>query len=176
MLAKKIIHERRASLKKMIEDSGRHIIDERSEEGKWILQIKHEPFILYLIHEEQSRFMTIVFSGRVDEETGTLLTAIFNETKLGMQNHFGLRAVINNPLCGYRTYNKNGIFMGYDILKRIFPFEETFTIIDLDDACQIVIGIGVLGLDYMKVLSGGLKMEQKVTDTLPQTSHDGMYQ
>jgi uncharacterized sodium:solute symporter family permease YidK len=66
--------------------------------------------------------------------------------------------------------------MGYDILKRIFPFEDDFTISELDDACQIVVSIGVLGIDYLKILTGGLKMEQKIADALPQTSHEGMYQ
>lgn len=176
MLAKKVIHETRAALKMMVEDSGRHVMDERFEKGTWFLQIKHEPYTLYLIHEDQSRFMTIIFSGRVDEETGALLTKIFNDPGSGMQKFFGLKSVINNPLCGYRTNNKDNIFMGYDIQKRIFPFEEEFTIDDLDGACQVVISVGVLGIDYLKVISGGLKMEQKIADALPQTSHEGMYQ
>jgi hypothetical protein len=176
MVSKKETHDIRETIKKMILDTDRTIENVQIQEGKWIVQVKQGPLILYVIHPEGQPFMGIVFPGILEKEVGEALTAVFNDPKSGKQNLFGLKAIINNPLCEYRIHEKDGIFMGYEISTKIFPFEERFSIAQLDAAFRTVVSIGVLGVDYMRALGGVLKVNQKAVDNPPtSSSNEGMY-
>ncbi len=110
-----------------------------------------------------------------DEKILEFLEDISKDKSKSGKFAFGLRSAINSPTSAYRFHFKNETFKGFEIIKRIFPFHEGFSIKDLDDAIQEVVSAGVMGQSFLLVFIGEKELEQRIIEETKTEPPDGMY-
>jgi len=166
----KVVHETHESLKTMIIDSDRQVIKEWTDDGIWRLLIKQGQLNIFLIHPEKKRFVKIVFPiGFTDKDLQQKLSEVFNDPKNGSKAIYLLRSTINNPCCGFNIAMKDNLLQNFEVSTTIFPFEDDFSIQNLDRAIQNVASTAIAGIDYIKTLLGNIELHQKVIDSFPKT-------
>ncbi len=177
MTSSENIGEIRNQIKEMIVDTDREILREIENEEYWILTIKHGSYIVNLIHPKRSKYMVVEFPFRIeDEKVLAIIKNILQDPMKGGQFFFSLKSAISSPTTAYRLHHsQDGNFIGFSILKRIFPFHENFTIKDLDESIQAVVSIGVLGLTFLSIIIGVKELEQRIIEETQKPPPDGMY-
>jgi len=168
--------EIREKLKEYIRQTGREIIEEKDEEDKWFLAIKHGNFVVNLIHPKNQRRLVVVFAVEFPSEVLSKIEKLRRDPRKRLQFDFGLRSALNSPTTAFRIeFDKKGNPKRYLITKNIFPFHEGFTIKELDEAIQAVVSIGLLGLDYLSSLLGFEMIESQISEELTKPPPETMY-
>jgi len=176
MPSKKDVHEVHESIKKMVVATERENLKEWEADGIWRLQIKHGLFNIFLVHSVNGSVMRLIFPITIDDEkTSKKFDEIFNNSKTGVKATYLLRSSLNNPHCAYEILKRDNLFNGFQILMNLFPFEKDFSVRILDAGIQMIIGVGISGIDLLKTLGGNIELQQKATTDFPKTDPGPMY-
>ena len=168
--------EVREKLKEYVHQTGREIIEEKDEEDKWLLAIKHGNFVVYLVHPKNQMRGIVLFAVKFPSEILSKIEKLRKDPRKRLQFDFGLRSALNSPITAFKIeFDEKGNPERYQITKSIFPFHEGFTIKELDEAIQAVVSIGVLGLDFLSSILGIEMIESQIREELRKPPPETMY-
>lgn len=165
-------------VKAFLSELGEEIIFEKEESMYWKLDIRHGSSVVSLYHDKRRKYMSVVYPNSIqDREILKLINNSFNNKNGGAERRLAFYSAISSPLTGYLMYTDDNGFTGYDIFTKIFPYESSFILPQLDDAIQRVVSVGILGTAYLKSILPDLNVVHKIVENNDSrsTSGDIMY-
>lgn len=172
------IHE---EIKSFLEKTRRKIIvglEEREQKNQWDLNVKQESSNFKILHPLDKDYFYIIFGYQVDEFGKGLLEKNYSGTNNVIDFNYELLSSISYPntSCSFRKMpipKSDYIYAGFDIVAKVFPFEETYSDQYLESAIQNVINAGKLGIYFFAVK---LKSYRELKQfEIPESSSEGMF-
>lgn len=173
MLSKKKIDDAWRNIKIMLKELNCEITsDLKGPEGKFAgYAIKYGAHQVLIVHLPDMSYMNVSFRIDFDDEPIKKMKELQNS---GDWNKFlfSFKTQISSSLTGnnFKT-DKEGTIIGYEIVKRIFPFHTGFSIEKLYIAIQAVVSVGFKGIIFLSPIFG---KELEVETTL-ESPPDVMY-
>ena len=125
----------------------------------WEIILKRGHFIVSLRHTKDMPFVEAVFpSPFKEEESLQKLDTFFANPK----NMVRLLSYLTSPYTSFNLIKENGRFGGFTVTTKLFPYEEGFSIQNLDHAIKAVVSAGALGFMYIQICAGDIPIEQRI--------------
>jgi len=170
------INRVKAKLKEFIREIGGELLEEKDLEDRWGFVMKYGNYVVQIVHPKHLRFMVCVFSARFSPEVINDVKELCKDPMKKVEFEFGLVSALTSPVTAYRHhFDDEGYVVGFEVIRKIFPFDESFTIRDFDEAIQSVVSIGVLGLRYLQAVIGARKIEQSISEWIGKPPPESMY-
>ena len=155
----KKLNEVKRKIREFVILSGREIINEINQRDQWILQVKHGEYVVGIVHPKKpphNNYMVVTVSVNFDEKMLEIIRDLCRDPVGRSRFEFNLVQPLTSPHTAFRFfYNQDsdvGELRQYEITRRIFPFNEDFSVDDFDMAIQEVINLLVLSIQYFRTL------------------------
>ena len=155
-------------IKDFVIKSGREIIKEKEDKRQWTLQLKHGEYVIFLLYMKKpphDNYMLVTVSIKLGGDAPKVLKKIYENPEAKRKFELGLIEKITFPHTAFRLmHNENSKtkeLQGYEISRKIFPFDKSFSIKDFDEAIQSVINLFVLSLNFLNALFLSIAPELK---------------
>ncbi|HUU74846.1 MAG TPA: hypothetical protein VMW63_02020, partial [Methanoregulaceae archaeon] len=79
-----------------------------------------------------------------------------------------LTKAFSSPLTGFSRILESGRVIGFTISRYIYPFYPAFCINDVDRAIQAVVSQGAIGISFLKMTLGELKVRETPAASQPE--------
>ncbi len=176
MIPQKEIDEVRNKLKRLLQDIGKKIIGEIKEENVWGFLVQHGGFSVALVAPKNIKIMLVQFNVRFSEDVIRSISKIREDSRRRTEFDFGFKSSIISPMTGYKLIlDDNEQITGFEIIKVVHPYHESFSVKDLEEAIQAVVSVGTLGLAFLESILGQYSFEQEIADIFTKPEPDGMY-
>jgi len=169
----KPLEQVRAELKSYLQEMDLEItkeFDEYEIGGFWT---KFGDFPLLIENRKPLKHYIVAFQITFSDETIIKALNDFYD-KQDQQFIFHLTQVLTSPQTSFVRVVENGRVIGFTIMKSIYPFHESFSISNLDQAIQAVVSIGAVGIAFLKSEMGQMALDH--TPPRPVSGPGPMYE
>jgi len=166
----------RTRFETMIRDTGREILDRREQNGVWTVFIRQGTYLLFIMHRNDEKFMSVVFPSRFtnDDLIRNINTTLKDPETLA-KFQFKLKRVISTPYSSFLIHTKDDLFTGFDTIAKVYPFEPEFCLRELEHAFGAVVNSGIVGLAMVATILGETGLEQHLGGYQPDSPAEGMF-
>lgn len=149
----------RGELEQMLSDIDVEIVNKFDEGDFWGYWVKFGDFPILIENQRPKRFCVVAFQITLSE--GPPVTHL-NEYYARADPTFvyELTKAFTSPLTGFSRIVESGRVIGFTISRYIYPFYNDFSIKDLDRAVQAVVSQGAIGIAFLKMTIGELRVER----------------
>jgi hypothetical protein len=149
----------RNELEQLLLDIDVEIINKFDEGDFWGYWVKFGDFPILIENQRPKRFCVVAFQITLSE--GPPITHL-NEYYARSDSTFiyELTKAFTSPLTGFSRIVESGRVVGFTITRYIYPFYPDFSIKDLDRAVQAVVSQGAIGIAFLKMTIGELRVER----------------
>jgi len=159
-------------LKELAKKYGFEIIQETFQ-PVWQCVLKQGEFVLILEHRNDDEFYYVFHTLKITDED-TLM--IFDKIKDDPQFIFGIRSALSSPFTQYSVIIENGRFLGFNIVKKIFPESQNFTLENFDSAILAIGNVAGLGITYLSsFVTKNNSVKQGIVEDKVKTPSDMMF-
>lgn len=165
--------EAKAIMKEYLQAVGVEIVSEFDEQETWGFWIKFGEFPILVENPKETLYVVVAFQITLSDDSAV---KTLNEFYAKQDNHFifELTRIFTSPHTGFTRIIERGQVIGFTILKNVYPYHESFTVKDLDEAVQSVVSIGDTGIAFLKTIMGTTTFDH--TPSRPPTEPGPMFE
>ncbi len=153
--------EVRKDLERFLEDIDVVIIKRFDEGDFWGYWVKYGDFPLLIENQRTKRYCVVAFQITLDE--GPPITHLNQYYARGDSAFiYELTRAFTSPVTGFSRILEEGRVVGFTISRYIYPYYHDFSVKDLDRAVQAVVSQGAIGIAFLKMTLGELRVETPV--------------
>ncbi len=150
------VHDRIKVFLDILDDE---VLKDFQDGDTWEIIVKRGYFIVSLRHKKDMPYADVVFpSPFKEEESLQKLNTFFSNPK----NMIRLLSYLTSPYTSFNLIKRDGRFGGFTVTTKLFPYEEGFSIQNLDHAIKAVVSAGALGFMYIQICAGDIPIEQRI--------------
>lgn len=158
-LSIKTEEEARSDLEQFLSDIDVAIVNRFDEGDFWGYWVKFGDFPILIENQRPKRFCVVAFQITLSE--GPVVTHLNEYYARGDSSFiYELTQAFTSPLTGFSRIIEQGRVVGFTISRYIYPFYRDFSIKDLDRAIQAVVSQGAIGISFLKLAIGELRVER----------------
>jgi hypothetical protein len=169
----KPLEQVRAELKSYLQEMDLEITKEFDEDEFGGFWTKFGDFPLLIENRKPLKYYVVAFQITFSDETIIKALNDFYD-KQDQQFIFRLTQVLTSPQTSFVRVVESGRVIGFTIMKSIYPFHESFSISNLDQAIQAVVSIGAVGIAFLKSEMGQMALDH--TPPRPVSEPGPMYE
>jgi len=148
----------RKELEQFLKDIDVEIINRFDEGDFWGYWVKFGDFPILVENQRPKQYCVVAFQITLSE--GPPITHLNEYYARGDSKFiYELTKAFTSPLTGFSRIVEGGRVVGFTISRYIYPFYSDFSIKDLDRAVQAVVSQGAIGISFLKMTLGELRVE-----------------
>ena len=149
----------RKELERMLSNIDVEITNTFDEGDFWGYWVKFGDFPILIENQRPKHYCVVAFQITLSE--GPPVTHLNEYYALGDSTFiYELTKAFTSPLTGFSRIIEGGRVVGFTISRYIYPFYQDFSIKDLDRAVQAVVSQGAIGIAFLKMTIGELRVEK----------------